>query len=237
MASVKRYGFLTAWAVIVCLLLQTAARADGLAVSARAAILIDGETGRVLYELNADTRLPMASTTKIMTALLAIERCPMDDAVTASENASGVTGTSIYLGSGETLTMHEMLLGLMLRSGNDAAVAISEHVAGSTENFAAMMNARAASLGADACFVTPNGLDASGHGATARAMALIAREAMKSETFREIVATQRAVIPWKNNEYSRVLNNKNRLLTGYDGATGIKTGFTGSAGRCLVFSA
>ena len=237
MASVKRYGFLTAWAVIVCLLLQTAARADGLAVSARAAILIDGETGRVLYELNADTRLPMASTTKIMTALLAIERCPMDDAVTASENASGVTGTSIYLGAGETLTMREMLLGLMLRSGNDAAVAIAEHVAGSTENFAAMMNARAASLGADACFVTPNGLDASGHGATARAMALIACEAMKNETFREIVATQRAVIPWKNNEYSRVLNNKNRLLTGYDGATGIKTGFTGSAGRCLVFSA
>jgi len=234
----KRFGIQAALVILLWALLGRAALAEeGVAVAARAAILIDGGSGRALYALNADTRCPMASTTKIMTALLALERCRPEEIVTASKNASGVPGTSIYLGEGEQLSMHDMLLGLMLRSGNDAAVAIAEHVSGSVEAFAALMNARAAALGADANFVTPNGLDAAGHGATARAMALIAREALKNDAFREIVATQRAVIPWRDSEYSRVLVNKNRLLKEYDGATGVKTGFTGRAGRCLVFSA
>ena len=233
----KRRCFTAAWAALLLALTCRPASAGGISVSARAAILIDGESGRALYALNADTRLPMASTTKIMTALLALERCRPDEIVTASENASGVPGTSIYLGAGEQLTLRDMLLGLMLRSGNDAAVAIAEHVSGDTERFASLMNARAASLGADARFVTPNGLDAPGHGATARAMALIAREALANEAFREIVSTQRAVIPWRDSEYSRVLVNKNRLLREYEGATGVKTGFTSAAGRCLVFSA
>lgn len=213
------------------------AHAEEIDIAARAAILIDAASGRTLYAKNADTRCPMASTTKIMTALLALENSAPDEVVTASERASGTGGTSIYLGAGEQLSMHEMLLGLMLRSGNDAAVAIAEHIAGSVEDFAAMMNARAAELGADAFFVTPNGLDADGHGASARAMALIAREAMKREDFRVLVSTQRAVIPWRDSQYSRVLSSKNRLLREYDGATGIKTGFTSRAGRCLVFSA
>ncbi|MBR3505342.1 MAG: D-alanyl-D-alanine carboxypeptidase [Clostridia bacterium] len=225
---------LSAW---LFLFLFAGALAEDIHIAARAAVLIDGETGRALFAQNADTRYPMASTTKIMTALLALERCGLDEIVTASKNASGVPGTSIYLGEGEQLTMREMLLGLMLRSGNDAAVAIAEHVSGSVEAFADLMNARAAALGADARFVTPNGLDAPGHGASARAMALIAREALKDETFREIVSTQRAVIPWRDREYSRVLVNKNRLLKEYEGATGVKTGFTTPAGRCLVFSA
>lgn len=213
-------------------------RADAeLSVQARAAILIEAESGRVLYEQNADERLPMASTTKVMTALIAVEHCAMDEIVTAGPNASGVEGTSIYLSEGEKLTMREMLQGLMLRSGNDAAVAIAEHIAGDTEAFASLMNARARMLGADANFVTPNGLDAAGHGASARAMALIAREAMQNESFRELVSMQEAVIPWVDNEYSRVLRNKNRLLDEYDGATGVKTGFTKKAGRCLIFSA
>ena len=233
----RRYGVPTAWAVLLCMFLACPALAEDISVAARAAILMDGESGRVLWALNADTRYPMASTTKIMTALLALERCALDELVTASENASGVPGTSIYLGAGEQLTMRDMLLGLMLRSGNDAAVAIAEHVSGDVEHFAQLMNARAAALGADANFVTPNGLDEPGHGATARAMALIAREALSNETFREIVATQRAVIPWRDSEYSRVLVNKNRLLREYEGATGVKTGFTSAAGRCLVFSA
>ena len=181
----KRCAFSAALAAVFCVLFLGAARAEGeLNVSARAAVLIDGATGRALYALNADKRYPMASTTKIMTALLALERCDLSETVTASANASGVPGTSIYLGEGEQLSMKDMLLGLMLRSGNDAAVAIAEHVSGSVEAFARLMNARAAALGADANFVTPNGLDAPGHGATARAMALIAREALKNEDFR-----------------------------------------------------
>lgn len=238
--AVKRavYPVLIAW-----LLMLNIAYADGegadssLSVSAKAAILIEAGSGRVLFEHNADVRYPMASTTKIMTALIAIEHCSMDEIVTAGKNASGVEGTSIYLSEGEQLPMRQMLQGLMLRSGNDAAVAIAEHIAGDVKSFAQLMNARADMLGADAVFVTPNGLDASGHGASARAMALIAREAMTQPVFRELVSTQEAVIPWVDNEYSRVLRNKNKLLSGYEGATGIKTGFTSKAGRCLVFSA
>ncbi len=230
--------------VWLLMLLFGIARADAelaeietIKVDAKAAILIEAESGRVLFAYNADTRYPMASTTKIMTALIAVEHCAMDEIVTAGKNASGVEGTSIYLSEGEQLTMYQMLQGLMLRSGNDAAVAIAEHIAGNVETFASLMNARAEMLGADALFVTPNGLDAGDHGASARAMAMIARAAMQYPTFRELVATQEAVIPWVDNEYSRVLRNKNRLLSEYEGATGIKTGFTSKAGRCLVFSA
>lgn len=214
-----------------------AAHAESIDIAARAAILIDAASGRVLYEKNADTRYPMASTTKIMTALIALENSAPNEIVTASERAAGTGGTSIYLSAGETLSMEEMLKGLMLRSGNDAAVAIAEHIGGSVESFAAMMNARAEALNADAHFVTPNGLDAEEHGASARAMALIAREALRRSDFRALVGTQRAIIPWRDNQYNRVLNNKNRLLREYDGATGVKTGFTKKAGRCLVFSA
>ncbi len=230
----------TARAILFCLLMLLISRrvaAEEITVSARAALLIDASSGRTLYAKNADTRYPMASTTKIMTALLALENSAPDDIVTASERASSTGGTSIYLSVGEQLTMHDMLLGLMLRSGNDAAVAIAEHISGSVEEFAALMNERAAQLGADAQFVTPNGLDADGHGASARAMVLIAREALKREDFRALVSTQRAVIPWRDNQYNRVLSNKNRLLREYEGATGVKTGFTSRAGRCLVFSA
>lgn len=225
-------------AVIFFLLAETVACADAeISVQAKAAILIEADSGRVLYEFNADERLPMASTTKIMTALIAVEHCSMDEIVTAGPNASGVEGTSIYLSEGEQLTMRQMLEGLMLRSGNDAAVAIAEHIAGDVQTFADLMNRRAELLDADAYFVTPNGLDQGGHSASARAMALIARAAMQNETFRELVSMQEAIIPWVDSEYSRVLRNKNRLLKEYDGATGIKTGFTSKAGRCLVFSA
>ena len=213
------------------------ANAEAPLIGARAAILLEAETGRVLFEKNADERLAIASTTKIMTALLAIESCAMDEIVTAGKNASGVPGTSIYLSEGEQLTMEEMLYGLMLRSGNDAAVAIAEHVAGSAEAFAERMNARAGSLGANAYFTTPNGLDSGGNGASARGIATIAREAMRHEAFVAIVSTKRRTIPWTDHEYMRVLTNKNKLLRTYDGALGIKTGFTKKAGRCLVFAA
>lgn len=205
-------------------------------VQAKAAVLGDAASGRVLYALNADQPLPIASTTKLMTALLALERCELDEVVTASPNASGVEGTSIYLGVGEQLTLYQMMQGLLIRSGNDAAIAIAEHVSGSVEAFVALMNERAKELDADAHFVTPNGLDADGHLCSANGLFRIAREAMRLEDFREIVATKEAIIPWRDSPYDRVLTNKNKLLTQLDGATGIKTGYTDEAGRCLVFS-
>ena len=203
----------------------------------KAYILMDLDTGRVLYEKNADERLAIASTTKIMTCLLALENSALADRVTASENASGVPGTSIYLSVGETLSMEDMLYGLMLRSGNDAAVAIAEHVAGSVEAFSNMMNERAGAIGADAYFTTPNGLDAGGNGASARGITLITREALFNPDFRRIVGTKKKTIPWTDHEYERVLTNKNKLLSDYEGAIGVKTGFTNKAGRCLVFAA
>lgn len=206
--------------------------------SARAACILEMETGRVLFASDMHARLPMASTTKVMTALLAIERGRMDDAVVCSKNAFGVPGTSIYLQEGETLTLEEMLLGLMLASGNDAAVAIAEHIGGTTEAFVAMMNARAREIGAvNTRFANPHGLPDENHYTTAYDLALIAREAMGNEAFRRLVATQRASISWPGRAHNRTLSNKNRLLSTYPGATGVKTGFTSKAGRCLVFGA
>ena len=220
------------------LLLPLRARAQEVATSAKACVIIDQASGRVLLSHNAEAALPMASTTKVMTALLAIEMGDPDAPVTCSRNAFGVPGTSIYLSEGETLTLREMLCGLMLSSGNDAAVAIAEHIGGTVEDFCAMMTARAAELGCEStCFLTPHGLPCEGHYTTAHDLALIAREAMTHPEFREIVGTSRATIPWEGRAYDRVLTNKNKLLTTYEGAMGIKTGYTKKAGRCLVFGA
>ena len=208
------------------------------AAEAAAAAIIDERTGRVLYAVNAQQSLPMASTTKVMTALVAIENCGLDTPITAGENAYGVPGTSIYLEKGETLTLHDLLYGLMLASGNDAAVAIAEHIGGSVEGFCAMMNTKAASLGCTHThYVTPHGLPAEEHYTSALDLCLIAREAMRYPFFRQVVSTQRAEIPWQNHAYDRVLTNKNKLLSTYPGAIGIKTGYTKAAGRCLAFAA
>ena len=206
--------------------------------SAKAACILERQTGRVLFECNMHARLPMASTTKVMTALLAIELGGAQDRVVCSENAFGVSGTSIYLQAGESLTLEEMLLGLMLSSGNDAAVAIAEHIGGTLEGFVDLMNARAKEIGAvNTHFANPHGLPDENHYTTAYDLALIAREAMENEAFRLLVSTQRASIPWEGRSYPRQLNNKNRLLSSYPGATGVKTGYTSKAGRCLVFGA
>lgn len=222
----------------VALTMVSAARAsEALTVAARSAVLIDAGSGRVLFGQNENAQYPMASTTKVMTTLLALENAALDETVTAGKNAAGVPGTSLYLSEGEKLSMEHMLYGLMLRSGNDAAVAVAEHIAGSVPAFADMMNARARALNADAHFVNPHGLDADGHRISALGLARIMREALKNPTFRTITGTRRKVIPWVGNEYSRVLENKNKLLSTYEGVTGGKTGYTGKAGRCLVFSA
>ena len=234
---------LRAVALLICCtvltLLGSSAKAEEeVKTSARAAVLIERNTGMVLLCHNENEPLPMASTTKVMTALLALEKGNLDDVVTVGRNAYGVPGTSIYLDLGEQITLRDLLYGLLLASGNDAAIAIAEHIGGSVEAFCAMMTERAAELGCeDTVFVNPNGLPAEGHHTTAYDLALIAREAMTHETFREIVSTQRASIPWEGRSYDRILNNKNRLLTDYEGATGIKTGYTRAAGRCLVFGA
>ena len=206
--------------------------------SARAAVLIERETGRVLLSCNLREPLPMASTTKVMTALMALEYGRLDEIVTVGKNAYGVPGTSIYLGLGEKITLKDLLYGLMLASGNDAAVAIAEHIGGDVNTFCQQMTRRAAELGCtDTVFVNPNGLPAQGHHTTAHDLALIARQAMTYPLFRQIVSTRRASIPWEGRSYQRILNNKNRLLSSYEGATGIKTGYTRAAGRCLVFGA
>ena len=220
------------------LLIPTIATAQEVATGAKACVVIDQASGRVLLSHNAEAPLPMASTTKVMTALLALESGDLDAPVTCSRNAFGVPGTSIYLSEGETLTLREMLYGLMLASGNDAAIALAEHIGGTIDDFCRMMTARAASLGCkNTVFLTPHGLPCEGHYTTAYDLALIAREGMTHPVFREIVGTSRATIPWEGREYDRVLNNKNKLLSTYAGATGIKTGYTKKAGRCLVFGA
>ncbi|MBQ8202642.1 MAG: D-alanyl-D-alanine carboxypeptidase [Clostridia bacterium] len=234
----RRLLSLTAAILCLWMLIPSSAVAQEVGTSALACVIIDENSGRVLLSHNAETALPMASTTKVMTALLALEDGDLDAPVTCSRNAFGVPGTSIYLAQGETLTLREMLMGLMLASGNDAATAIAEHIGGSVEVFCRMMTTRAAELGCkNTVFLTPHGLPCEGHYTTAHDLALIAREAMSHPEFREIVGTSRATIPWEGRSYDRVLNNKNKLLTTYEGATGIKTGYTKKAGRCLVFGA
>ena len=191
---------------------------------------------RVLWEREADRALPMASTTKILTALIVAEDCDPDAAVTVPEEAAGVEGSSVYLRAGETLTVRDLLYGLLLRSGNDCAVALALQHSGSVEAFSACMNARAASLGAvHSHFCNPHGLPAAGHFTTAHDLALIASAALENALVGAAVSS-----PSYRAEGSggvRVWYNKNKMLAQYEGADGVKTGYTAEAGRCLVASA
>ena len=225
--------------LLVFLLCFTVARPCGhcvsaLSVSAEYACVLDCQTGRVVFEKNAYKRHSMASTTKIMTALVAIENGDLDSFVTVSKNAAGTEGTSLYLKASDKVTLQDLLYGLMLQSGNDAAIAIAEHIAGSTEEFAVLMTDRAKAIGAkNTCFKNPNGLDEDGHCTTAYDLALITREALKNETFAEIVATKSKTIRGG----TQTVTNHNKLLNMYPGCVGVKTGFTKKTGRCLVSSA
>ncbi|HZJ83387.1 MAG TPA: D-alanyl-D-alanine carboxypeptidase family protein [Clostridia bacterium] len=223
----------------LCILsLPLISQATPLEVSARAAVLIEVETGRVLYEKNAHEKMPMASTTKIMTAILAIENSNLDDILTISPSASGVEGSSLYLAKGEKLTIEQLLYGLMLRSGNDAATALAEHLGESLEGFSDMMNEKAKEIGAkDTNFMNPHGLHHKDHYTTAYDLALISAYAMKNPSFREIVSTQYYKIPWEGQPWDRVLKNKNALLWDYENANGIKTGYTKASRRCLASAA
>ncbi len=226
-------------AAFVCalLLLPRAAFAEpvGKDVPAQAAYLIEANSGRVLYAKNENVRLPMASTTKIMTALLAIESGRLSETVKIPAEAAGTEGSSMYLKEGETIPLSDLVYGLMLTSGNDAAVAIARFLCGSTEAFSTQMNERAAALGlADTHFVTPNGLHDPNHYTTAKDLALLGAGALENPVFSEIVSTQYRKTEGSN---PHTLKNKNRLLWEYEGGIGVKTGYTKAAGKCLVFAA
>lgn len=202
------------------------------AVSAQRAIIMDASTGRVIYEKNADERSLIASTTKIMTALVVCQQCNVLDRVRIPKEAVGIEGSSMYLKEGEILTVQELLYGLMLQSGNDAAVALAIYCGGTVEGFAQLMNDKARSLGLNNThFVNPNGLDAPGHYSTARDMALLAAYAMADPIFAQTVSTRQIRLG------ERYLTNHNKLLWQVEGADGVKTGFTKAAGRILVSSA
>ncbi len=204
--------------------------------SAQSAALLCADNGQFLYKKNADIKLPMASTTKIMTALVAIENSSPDDTVAVDRRAVGVEGSSIYLTEGEVLKMEELLFGLLLASANDAAEAIAFEIGKSIEGFAALMNNKAKELGlSNTHFDNPHGLDSENHYTTASDLAILTSEALKNDTFAKIVSTYKFTISTKNG--ARVLINHNKLLRTYEGSIGVKTGFTKRSGRCLVSAA
>ncbi len=207
-------------------------------VSASSAILIEVGTKTIIGEKNSDERMPMASTTKIMTALVAIENADISKTVAISPAAVNVEGSSIYLYEGEKLTLEDLIYAMMLESANDAAAAIAIEVGGSIEGFAEMMNQKADELGLkNTSFKNPHGLDNSEHYTSAKDLAIIAIAAMENPTFKEIVSTYKKTIPLNETEGVRLLINHNKLLKGYDGTVGIKTGYTKKSGRCLVSAA
>ena len=201
------------------------------AISAECAILIDAQTGRVLYEKQAEEKSLIASTTKIMTALVICEQTNVLDRVKIPKEAVGIEGSSMYLKEGEVLTVQELLYGLMLQSGNDAAVALAIYCGGTVEGFTELMNDKAHRLGmTQSHFANPNGLDSPGNYSTARDMAILTAYAMQNPIFAQTVSTKTITIG------ERCLRNHNKLLWQLEGANGVKTGYTNAAGRILISS-
>lgn len=214
---------------------QTIPDTPDLQVNAKGAVVIDAYTGRVLFAQNANGRLPMASTTKIMTALLTLEQEDLDRYFVVDPTAIKVEGSSMGLIEGDKVTLSILAYGMLLASGNDGANAAAVKIAGSQEKFAQKMNQRAQQLGMeDTHFVTPSGLNHENHYSTAYDMALLAQEALKNPRFADICSQSKAVVEYGNPPYRRWLTNHNKLLRNYEGAVGVKTGFTKKAGRCLV---
>lgn len=205
---------------------------------AKGAALIDVESGRLLYSKRGDDRMLIASLTKIMTAIVAIEHGRLDSTVQVSIQAAGKEGSSLYLQAGEKMKLRDMLYGLMLRSGNDAAVAIAEHVGGSVPGFVFLMNRKADELGlANSHFANPSGLDEPGHYSSANDLAKLAAYALHHPIFRDIVKTRVKTAPNPNEQWDYKWVNKNKMLAMYEGADGVKTGYTKQALRTLVSSA
>lgn len=223
---------LSAACLAISLLFPVCRAAEPISVSAASAILVDAESGRVLYEKNAQEKRLIASITKLMTALVAVESTPNLDCVLPIKAEYQAEGSSMYLRPGEEITLEGLLYGLLLASGNDAALAIAGGCAGDVDTFVAWMNQRASDLGMkNTHFANPNGLDAEDHYSTAADMARLARAVLQNETLAQIVGTRSINIA------GRSLTNHNKLLWRYEGCTGMKTGYTDAAGRTLVSSA
>lgn len=221
--------FLCCTLAALCLYSIFPCRIPAVETSAASAILMDADSGRVLYERNADRKMLIASTTKILTALVAIEEGDLHDSVKVSREAAYTEGSAMYLTEGETLTLETLLYGVLLCSGNDAAVAVAQHVGGSAKGFVALMNEKARELGMEhSSFANPNGLDDEQHYSTARDMAKLARAALENETLMRIASTRSVTIG------GRTMTNHNKLLHYVDGCLGLKTGYTKAAGRTLV---
>jgi len=240
----KRLPPLTGILLFTVLLLAAAPAAPAIAAPpalsthAAGAALIDVESGRILYSHNGDEKMRIASLTKVMTAIVAIEHGKLPDAVKVTKNAYGKEGSSVYLKLGEEMSLHNLLYAMMLRSGNDAATAIAEHVGGSLDGFVYLMNEKAQWIGMEnTTFQNPHGLDAEGHLSTANDMAKLTAYALKNPVFREIVKTQVKRAPNPNDAHEYTWYNKNKMLSLYEGADGVKTGYTRAAGRCLITSA
>lgn len=214
---------------LLCLYSIFPCKVAAVSTSATSAILMDVDSGRVLYAQNENKKMLIASTTKIMTALVALENGELRGAVKVTAEAANTEGSSMYLKAGEKLTLETLLYGLMLSSGNDAAVAVAQGVAGSTDKFVKLMNQKAKELGmSGTSFANPNGLDDEKHYSTARDMAVLACAAMNNESFARIVSTRSVTVG------GRTLTNHNKLLSYVDGCIGLKTGYTKAAGRTLV---
>ena len=221
--------FLCCTLAVLCLYSIFPCRILAVETSAASAILMDADSGRVLYERNADRKMLIASTTKILTALVAIEEGDLHDSVKVSREAAYTEGSAMYLTEGEPLTLETLLYGVLLCSGNDAAVAVAQHVGGSVKGFVALMNEKAQELGMEhSSFANPNGLDDEQHYSTARDMAKLARAALENETLMRIASTRSVTIG------GRTMTNHNKLLHYVDGCLGLKTGYTKAAGRTLV---
>ncbi|HJV45885.1 MAG TPA: D-alanyl-D-alanine carboxypeptidase family protein [Bacillota bacterium] len=235
----KRYLALILTFFLVGLMLPLNQAAAAPSVSAQAAAVIDVDSGRILYQKQGNAKLRIASLTKVMTAIVAIEEGNLQDRITVPDYAVGTEGSSIYLKRGEKLTLENLLYGLMLRSGNDAAVTIADSIGGSIEGFAQLMNEKAEYLGLSGThFTNPHGLDDSNnHYSSAIDLAKITAYALHNPEFQKIVSTQVKMIPQEGEKWDRKLYNKNKMLRLYDGADGVKTGYTKLAKRCLVSSA
>ena len=224
--------------IVVACAGAASAREEAPGIQAAAAILVDAETGQVLYARNANARRPIASTTKIMSALLVLERGNLEQTCQISKCAAETPQSSIWLEPGERLRLRDLLTAMLVKSANDAAAAAAESVAGSQEAFVDLMNVRARELGAaNTHFTNPHGLYDPQHYSTARDLAIIARQALRNPEFCELARTTHATIPWAGKDCERVLVNKNKLLTMMRGADGVKTGYVKESGQCLVASA
>ncbi len=235
-----RRRFITLIIIVMVLMGFLPQKASALSVSAKGAILIEQESGRILYEKNAHQRMRIASITKIMTAIIAIESGKLNEMVKVSNKAVRAEGSSLYLKPNEQIKLEDLVYGLMLRSGNDSAVAIAEHVGGSVEGFAFLMNQKAAEIGMQNTeFANPHGLDDhENHFSSAYDMAILTRYAMMNEKYREIAGTKVHRAPNPTEKWDRVWRNKNKLLTKlYPYSTGGKTGYTKRAKRTLVSTA